>query len=369
MTGSRVCLCLAATCLWVLMAAPVGAATVTIAWDANPEPDVAGYQVCASTQPGVCNTTPASIGNRLSWTFAGLADNFQYYFMVRAQSATAFGPWAQITHATPALPPPGSEQTRSDFNGDGYLDLLWQHRTNGQILAWHMFGSQVRTWRFLSPGQVAAGWKIKGAGDINRDGESDLIWHHEGTGDVSYWLMDGVLMWASGGFTFPRVDPSWNLVSVRDINGDGNADLVWHHLPTGQLVVWYLNGATVINWSFLNPWQAADTNWKARGMGDFTGDGRPDIVWHNEVTGDLSLWEMNGATAVNFHTFFPGRVAPPWKIVTVGDSNRDGQTDILWQNEATGQCILWTMSGRSMTAWWYLSVASTDPNWKVAGPR
>jgi FG-GAP-like repeat len=368
MTGSRVCRYVAATCLWVLTAAPVGAATVTIAWDANPEPDVTGYQVCASTQPGVCNATVGGVGNRLNWTFAGLANNVQYYFLVRAQSATGVSPWAQVPFATPVLPPPGSEQTRSDFNADGYYDILWQHQSNGQVLAWHMFGAQQLTWRFLSPGTVAPGWRIKGSGDINRDGKSDLVWHHSQTGDVSYWLLDGVMMWAFGSFSFPRVDTTWNLVSVRDMNGDANADLLWHNLSSGQLVVWFLNGGTVTGWSFLSPSTIADTRWKAKGAGDFTGDGRADIVWHNEVTGELGVWEMNGVTAVGFHTFSPAAAAPPWKIVGIGDSNRDGQTDILWQHDTNGEVILWVMNGRALSTWWDLTTSPSSV-WKVVGPR
>jgi len=40
----------------------------------------------------------------------------------------------------------------------------------------------------------------------------------------------------SGGAPSP-----WNLKDVADVNGDGRADLIWHHGTTGQVVVWFLN--------------------------------------------------------------------------------------------------------------------------------
>ena len=38
--------------LWLAIAAPVHAATVTLAWDPNPEPDVSNYNVYVRTQSG-----------------------------------------------------------------------------------------------------------------------------------------------------------------------------------------------------------------------------------------------------------------------------------------------------------------------------
>jgi hypothetical protein len=31
------------------------------------------------------------------------------------------------------------------MNGDGHVDLIWQHSTTGQVVAWHLNGAGVRT--------------------------------------------------------------------------------------------------------------------------------------------------------------------------------------------------------------------------------
>ena len=59
----------------------VEAATVTLAWDRNPESTVINYSVFAGTAAGVY-TLGIAVGNRTDWTFTGLADNTRYYFAV-----------------------------------------------------------------------------------------------------------------------------------------------------------------------------------------------------------------------------------------------------------------------------------------------
>ena len=41
-----------AALVWLALASPVGAATVTISWSPNPEPDVTNYNVYVRTQFG-----------------------------------------------------------------------------------------------------------------------------------------------------------------------------------------------------------------------------------------------------------------------------------------------------------------------------
>ena len=40
-------------------------------------------------------------------------------------------------------------------------------------------------------------------------------------------------------------DSSWSIVEVGDFNGNGRSDLLWRQNATGLLVVWQMNGATI----------------------------------------------------------------------------------------------------------------------------
>jgi hypothetical protein len=51
------------------------------------------------------------------------------------------------------------------------------------------------------------------------------------------------------------------------VNGDGRADLVWQHEPTGALGVWYMAGSIVVEQWRVAAESVSDTNWKVVGPG------------------------------------------------------------------------------------------------------
>ena len=86
------------------------AATMTIAWNPNPDSDIAGYVILYGTKTGTY-TSSLDAGNRTSREISGLADGTTYYFVVRAYT-TAFrygAPSEEIsgqTMSATSQPPP-----------------------------------------------------------------------------------------------------------------------------------------------------------------------------------------------------------------------------------------------------------------------
>ena len=145
----------------------------------------------------------------------------------------------------------------------------------------------------------------------------DLLWQHQGNGQIAIWFMNGASV--SGGVVFGReTDLNWKIVATGDFNSDGMADLVWQHRTTGQMGVWFMNGAAPKSTTLFTPFQVTDTNWKIVCTGDFNGDNKPDLVWQNQATGNIGVWFMNGAVAVSTTLFSPSRVADiNWKIPNI----------------------------------------------------
>lgn len=276
-------------------------------------------------------------------------------------------PIAVTITVAPASREPG------DFSGDGSFDLVWQHQTQGWLSLWRMNGVTLQSGVPINPDRVPdTSWKVVGTGDFNGDGHPDLLWQHQTQGWVSAWLMNGVNQVSGVSLTPDRVlDTNWKIVATGDFNADGKRDIVWHHQATGQASVWIMDGTRLRDGRLLTPDRVADINWKIVGAGDFNGDRKTDLVWHNQSTGQISIWLMNGTTLIDGVWVSPSRVADTnWKIRAVGDVNGDGNPDLIWQHATNGSLSAWVMNGVNMVSGTLLSPSTVaDTNWKIVGPR
>ena len=109
------------------------------------------------------------------------------------------------------------------------------------------------------------------------------------------------------------------------------------------------------------------TAWKAVGTGDFNRDGNSDILWQNKSTGQVSIWEMDGNTKIGGGPVSPNP-GPAWKAVGTGDFNHDGFADILFQNASTGQVSIWEMDENTKIGGG-AGRANPAPSWHAIGTR
>jgi hypothetical protein len=204
------------------------------------------------------------------------------------------------------------------------------------------FGARVR---------IGTGWNGMSAitrfGDFSRDGHEDLIAAESATGAL--WLYPGS---GTGGFgARVRIGTSgWNgmreISPVGDLDGDGFPDLVAIQASTGYLYLYPGLGT-----SLRGPRQIG-TGWNAMselaGVGDFNHDGQFDLVARRNATGEL--WLYPGTASGNLGA--RARVgASGWNgmrnFVGVGDFNRDGYTDLIAVQTATGNLYLYPGRGTS----------------------
>ncbi|HTZ40929.1 MAG TPA: VCBS repeat-containing protein [Syntrophales bacterium] len=154
--------------------------------------------------------------------------------------------------------------------------------------------------------------------DFNGDGKPDLLWRHQTAGSIGVWFMNGGTTMASSSMLTPSsvTDLDWQIVCIADFNSDGKPDILWQHQTTGQMNVWFMNETAMTSSTLLTPSSVGDTNWKVVGFTDFNGDGHPDLVWQHQTAGTIAVWFMNGTTMTSSTLFIPGVVSDTnWKIV------------------------------------------------------
>jgi hypothetical protein len=270
-----------------------------------------------------------------------------------------------VTSSPPGTttPPPG------DFDGDGKPDLLWHNQRTGQLKTWLLDRGSMKADPDITPDGLAdTSWQVRGVADFDGDGHSDILWQHVQTGDLHVWLMNQTSLVDDVELTPRRLGRGWQIGGVADFNGDGKADILWHDQEKGVLYVWLMDGATVLTGVYLTPNSNADTGWQISGLADFNGDGQADILWRHSRTGALHVWFMKGTKVAGEGDLVPARIADwRWRIARVADLNEDGKTDILWHNRNTGELLVWYMDGVTMTSFAPLDPSQfTETDWTVA---
>jgi FG-GAP-like repeat len=217
----------------------------------------------------------------------------------------------------------------ADFNVDGRGDILFRH-DSGQLYLWEMSGLQIIGEGSPAHAPVTTDWHVQGIGDFNGDFSSDFLWRQDGSGQVYVWEMNGQQVHAEGAVAHAFVTDDWHVQGIGDFNGDVKSDVLWRQDGSGQVYVWEMNGQQVQAEGAVQ--HAPVTNdWQVEGIGDFNGDGKSDVLWRQDGSGQVYVWEMNGQQVQAEGAVQHAPVTSDWHVQGVNDFNADGNSDVLWR--------------------------------------
>jgi subtilisin len=278
-----------------------------------------------------------------------------------------------IADATVTIAQRGLRPVHGDINGDGRADIVWQNLADGALSTWWLDGSNViGTYSLGGISQVSdTNWQVVGSGDLNGDGNPDLVWQHRSEGWIAVWYLVGNDVVSTQFLSINRVaDLNWEIKGVDDIDHDGKADLIWQHRSQGWLAAWLMDGTQVMSSRFLSIGQIPDRDWEIASVGDLDGDGYADLVWQHQTGGWLAVWRLRGTDVISTQMLSVNRIADTsWHIRGVGDVDGDNHADLLWQNDETGELGVWMLNGSQVLNQRRLSTTSvSDLNWRMVGP-
>jgi hypothetical protein len=218
----------------------------------------------------------------------------------------------------------GGALVAADFNGDGFLDVMVA--TPGSIFTaggiQQFFGNGDGTLQ-SAPSLPTGNFPIAIAGaDFNHDGTLDLaVLNSSSPASVTILLSNGDGTYQDGTI-IPTLVTNAAAIVVGDFNGDGVPDLaVAGREFSNNLVILLGRG----DGTFRPPFTGS-TGFSIASMavGDFDGDGKLDVVVASQNTGIVSILLGLGDGTFQVARSFPGGFGP----IAVGDFNGDGILDL-----------------------------------------
>lgn len=187
-------------------------------------------------------------------------------------------------HVTPK-PEPGLRLVgASDLDGDGWLDLAFQDQ-GGAVRLWMLGPTRARLSEVTlaaRPGAPAA--RLVARHDVDGDGDTDLVWQDHDAREVEYQLGCGPSFfgWARPSPGRPA-GPSWRLALVGDLDQDGDTDLLWTHPRARRAALWYLDRKNVGEHAALVD-APGDSGWRPAALLPPAAGAEPpvNVVWQRD---------------------------------------------------------------------------------------
>ncbi|MDG6107221.1 VCBS repeat-containing protein [Dactylosporangium aurantiacum] len=237
-----------------------------------------------------------------------------------------------------------------DFDGDGYADLLARNATTKDVHLYRGDGSGFASGTGENIGNNFSAFdQFISVGDFSGDGNADLMVRNASTKNLHLYRGNGSGGFASGtgeqvGTNFSAFD---QFIGIGDFSGDGKADLLVRNATTKNLHLYRGDGSGFAS----GTGEQVGTNFSAFdqfiGVGDFSGDGKPDLIVRNASTKNLHLYRGNGSggfvsgtgeqIGTNFSAFD--------MFIGAGDFSNDGKADLIVRNASTKNLHLYRGDG------------------------
>jgi hypothetical protein len=287
------------------------------------------------------NATGGVIAVNLSASAASLAAGL-YTAVVRYSAPNFFGGTTNVifsvahqagglqaaTGSPLALGTTPAAMAVGDFNGDGHLDLVTANTGNTVTV---LLGDGTGAFTPAAGGPFAVGSSPSSValGDFNGDGHLDLVTANFVDNTITVLLGDGTGALTPAAGSPYAVGTSPVSVAVADFNRDGIPDIVTANDGSNNLTVLVGDGAGGFTPASGSPFPAGLFP-QSIAVGDFNGDGKPDVVEAN--SGDNTIRVLLGDGAGRLTGAGAYNVGSLPHSVAVADVNGDGYLDIFTAN-------------------------------------
>lgn len=238
-----------------------------------------------------------------------------------------------------ALTAPPSEMAQADMNGDGLPDLIIATHDSYDVILALGDGKSGFAFAPQSPIRLKQGdhphTHGMGVGDLNGDGALDLVTANNEDNDISIALNDGQGEFASSSASPFAVEAEPYPLTLGDVNNDGNLDIVASSTGPGSHSMTILLGDGTGNFApetvslrTAQPWFPA--------IGDVNGDSNPDFVTTHWERRELTVMLGDGSGSFEEISASPFNMGHNAWETAIADVNGDGNPDVLVAGSGVG---------------------------------
>lgn len=226
--------------------------------------------------------------------------------------------------------------------------MLWRNYRSRQLGYW-VLSDQGATEQAMISSSLPEGYQPISFVATPKLGHQGVLFYKIGkstgedpdTAKFSYWNMgaDGRQVPLQIDFELSNIPARVAMITAADFDNNGVPDLLMRDHDSGQLIYTLLEDLSGRVKATGTLEQPVSLEWRCAGAVELDGDGRKHLIFHNEKSGQISIWKMNGLTVLSKESIAAS--ADSSRFYLGGVYRNLGKNFFVWRDLATGDSSAW----------------------------